>query len=105
METLLPDMQYLNAALSPCSLSAFSIGVLTNANMHGAALFPCHNPCGGGLHGIAQMSPPYESIESLNAVLQLCTMSCSVVNVHCIGSFGIATLCRAIDAMLCTVRL
>eukprot|EP00957_Ditylum_brightwellii_P033722 2555905-Ditylum_brightwellii.AAC.1 len=47
---LLPDMQYLNAALSPCSLSAFSIGVLTNANMHGAAPFPCHNPCGGGLH-------------------------------------------------------
>eukprot|EP00957_Ditylum_brightwellii_P174913 13318574-Ditylum_brightwellii.AAC.1 len=47
---LLPDMQHLNAAPNPCSLSAFSIGVLTSTHMHGSALFPCPNPCGGGLH-------------------------------------------------------
>eukprot|EP00957_Ditylum_brightwellii_P104652 7975006-Ditylum_brightwellii.AAC.1 len=61
-------MQHLKAAPYPCALSALRIGVLTNAHMQGAALFPWPSPCGGGWQGIAHMSPPYDLVESPKAV-------------------------------------
>eukprot|EP00957_Ditylum_brightwellii_P161339 12284750-Ditylum_brightwellii.AAC.1 len=63
-------MQHLNAAPNPCFLNAFIMGVLTKAQMHGAAPFPWQSPYRGGTIVIAQMLPPLVRVESPIAVQQ-----------------------------------
>eukprot|EP00957_Ditylum_brightwellii_P170128 12950459-Ditylum_brightwellii.AAC.1 len=44
------EISHLQATPKPCSLRAFRMGVLTRAQMQGAAPLPCPSPCGGGEH-------------------------------------------------------
>eukprot|EP00957_Ditylum_brightwellii_P075768 5758371-Ditylum_brightwellii.AAC.1 len=72
-------MAHLKETSKPSSLRAFRMGVFTRAKKQGVAPLPWSSPCGGGEHGIAHKSPPYDSIEFLYTVLT-CQRSYAVNN-------------------------